>query len=122
MRIPEEILSRLTLDDIPAGITREIAAKIGLEPFLLLYEEFSMLHIYIPDDALKPFKRRMVNELWSSYNPKELARMLHLSEREVYRIRESDRPARHEQLPLFPGEKRKAGQAEGENVQAQAGS
>ncbi len=99
--IDKSILQNLTIDDLPPGYPKEIAEAVGLEAFMGMLEHFSGENIYIPKNALAPFKSRMALELKNQHTPKELGRMLDLSERHIYGIFRGNGVTLREQLELF---------------------
>ncbi len=104
MSLDRELLQHMTPEDLPTGYAQDIARLIGVEAFVTLFEAFKSEGIYIPRKSLNPFKRRMAAQLRNRYSPKELARKLDMSEREIYRVLGEAR-GRHTQIGLFADEK-----------------
>jgi len=68
------------------GDQRDIAELIGIQNLLKLIDRFNKTPVYFSDKCLLSMKREYILENVGGASPKQLARMLDLSERYVYEI------------------------------------
>lgn len=69
-----------------SGDLKQLEEIIGLELFLEIVEAFGKTNIYISDRPVMMMKREYIKKKFGVIPDKELARMLRVSERLIYKI------------------------------------
>ncbi|GIV45766.1 MAG: hypothetical protein KatS3mg036_0584 [Ignavibacterium sp.] len=68
------------------GDLRLLADIVGIDKFIELYSHFAKTAIYFSEKPLMEMKQEYIRKYFGFKNEKELARMLGVSERLVYKI------------------------------------
>lgn len=86
-RIQKELVSELTIEDIPDN-HRPIVELIGLEKFILLSDYAKGDELYFPqaDKILIPARNRRIRKEYNGYNKKELAQKYNLTIQQIKNI------------------------------------
>lgn len=84
--IQPEIWDEMQIEDIGNADFRMIAQEFGIDVMLRLIVMFKGTSLYFTETYVRDFRLRYIRENKTSKNPRELARLLDLSEGYVYEI------------------------------------
>ncbi len=84
--IQPEIWDEMRIEDISHSDFRMIAQEFGTDVMLRLIAMFKGSSLYFTDTYIRDFRLRYIRENKTSKTPRELARLLDLSEGYVYQL------------------------------------
>lgn len=102
----QEVVYRdVTAEDMPNEDMRLVADLCGIETAMSLLHNLDGISIYIPKSGLNTIKQRWIRKNCSKYSVKEMAVMLRVTERFVYKTLESRNDAAA-QISFLPEDKK----------------